>query len=63
VGIDVDARRQLADLVRQLISGELIRYLRWIPSIGQRLAAEDEEGIWSLWPFFERREWEEATTE
>jgi len=39
----------------------LIRYLRWIPSMRRRLAAEEEEGISSLWPFFERREWEEAT--
>ena len=39
-----------------------IRYLNWIPSIRRRLAAEEREGDWTLWPFFERKEWEGAAT-
>jgi len=40
----------------------LIRYLRWVPAIGQRLANEAREGDPSVWPFFEQREWEEASS-
>jgi hypothetical protein len=39
----------------------LIGYLRWVPAIRRRLEAEATEGDPLLWPFFERREWEEVT--